>query len=55
MMAKLSDVVIVSKPAGALMMAGPQVLASAMKKDIKAEELGGADVAVKTGAAHFAC
>ena len=52
MMAKLSDVVIVSKPAGALMMAGPQVLASAMKK---AEELGGADVAVKTGAAHFAC
>ena len=53
MMAKLSDVVIVSKPAGALMMAGPQVLASAMKKDIKAEELGGADVAVKTGAAHF--
>ena len=55
MMAKLSDVVIVSKPAGALMMAGPQVLASAMKKDIKTEELGGADVAVKTGAAHFAC
>ena len=55
MMAKLSDVVIVSKPAGALMMAGPQVLASAMKKDVKAEELGGADVAVKTGAAHFAC
>ena len=54
MMAKLSDVVIVSKPAGALMMAGPQVLASAMKKD-EAEELGGADVAVKTGAAHFAC
>ena len=49
MMAKLSDVVIVSKPAGALMMA------SAMKKDVKAEELGGADVAVKTGAAHFAC
>ena len=49
------DVVIVSKPAGALMMAGPQVLASAMKKDVKAEELGGADVAVKTGAAHFAC
>ena len=40
MMAKLSDVVIVAKPAGALMMAGPQVLASAMKKDIKAEELG---------------
>ena len=37
------------------MMAGPQVLASAMKKDVKAEELGGADVAVKTGAAHFAC
>ena len=55
MMAKLSDVVIVSKPAGALMMAGPQVLASAMKKDVKAEELGGADVAVKTGAAHFVC
>ena len=55
MMAKLSDVVIVAKPAGALMMAGPQVLASAMKKDIKADELGGADVAVKTGAAHFAC
>ena len=52
---KSFDVVIVSKPAGALMMAGPQVLASAMKKDIKAEELGGADVAVKTGAAHFAC
>ena len=45
MMAKLSDVVIVSKPAGALMMAGPQVLASAMKTDIKAEELGGADEA----------
>ena len=53
MMAKLSDVVIVSKPAGALMMAGPQVLASAMKKDVKAEELGGADVAVKTGAGRI--
>ena len=46
---------MMAKPAGALMMAGPQVLASAMKKDVKAEELGGADVAVKTGAAHFAC
>ena len=46
-MARLSGVVP--------MMAGPQVLASAMKKDVKAEELGGADVAVKTGAAHFAC
>ena len=55
LMAQLSDVVIVSKPAGALLVAGPQVLSSEMKKDLKAEQLGGADVAVEYGAAHFAC
>ena len=54
MMAELSDIVVVAK-AGALLAAGPQVLSSTMGKDLKAEELGGAKVAVENGMAHFAC
>ena len=54
MMAQLSDIVVVAK-AGALLAAGPQVLSSTMGKDLKAEELGGAKVAVEYGMAHFAC
>lgn len=55
MMAELSDLVIVAKPAGALLAAGPQVLASTMGKNLTAEELGGGKTAVENGAAHFAC
>jgi len=55
MMAQLSDIVLVAKPAGALLVAGPQVLASTMGKDLKAEDLGGGKTAVEYGAAHFAC
>ncbi len=55
MTAQLSDIVLVAKPAGALMVAGPQVLASTMGKDLKAEDLGGGKTAVEYGAAHFAC
>lgn len=55
MMAQLSDIVLVAKPAGALLVAGPQVLASTMGKDLKAEDLGGGRTAVEHGAAHFAC
>ena len=55
MFAQLSDIVVVAK-AGALLAAGPQVLCATMGKDVaKAEELGGAKVAVETGMAHFAC
>ena len=46
MTAQLSDIVLV---------AGPQVLASTMGKDLKAEDLGGGKTAVEHGAAHFAC
>ena len=55
MTAQLSDIVVVAKPAGALLVAGPQVLASTMGKDLKAEDLGGGKTAVEHGAAHFAC
>ena len=55
MTAQLSDIVLVAKPAGALLVAGPQVLASTMGKDLKAEDLGGGKTAVEHGAAHFAC
>lgn len=55
MMAQLSDIVLVAKPAGALLVAGPQVLAATMGKDLKAEDLGGGKTAVEYGAAHFAC
>lgn len=56
MMAQLSDFVLVAKPAGALLAAGPQVISATMGKDVKkAEELGGAQIAVENGAAHFAC
>lgn len=55
MMAELSDIAIVAKPAGALLMAGPQVLASKMGKDASAQELGGGKTAVESGAAHIAC
>lgn len=55
MMAQLSDIVIMSKTAGALLVAGPQVLASTMNKSLTAEQLGGAEVSVANGAAHFAC
>ena len=55
MLAELSDLVIVAKE-GALLCAGPQVLSATMGKDVmKATELGGAEIAVKNGAAHFAC
>ena len=54
MMTQLSDLVLVAKPAGAVLAAGPQVLSSTMGKDLKAEELGGGKVAVENGAAHFA-
>ncbi len=54
-MAELSDLVFVAKPAGALLVAGPQVLASAMGKDVNAQELGGGKAAVESGAAHVAC
>lgn len=55
MMAELSDLVIVAKE-GALLCAGPQVLSATMGKNVmKATELGGADIAVENGAAHFAC
>ena len=54
MMAELSDLVIVAKE-GALLMAGPQVISATMGKDVKtAVELGGAEIAVAGGAAHFA-
>ena len=55
MTAQLSDIVVMAKPAGALLVAGPQVLASTMGKDLKAAELGGAETAVEYGAAHIAC
>ena len=55
MTAQLSDIVLVAKPAGALLVAGPQVLASTMGKDLKAEDLGGGKTAVEYGAAHLAC
>ena len=55
MTAQLSDIVVMAKPAGALLVAGPQVLASTMGKDLKAAELGGAETAVEYGAAHLAC
>ena len=55
MTAQLSDIVLVAKPAGALLVAGPQVLASTMGKDLKAEDLGGGKTAVEYGSAHFAC
>ena len=55
MTAQLSDIVVVAKPAGALLVAGPQVLASTMGKDLKAEDLGGGQTAVEYGAAHLAC
>ena len=55
MTAQLSDIVLVAKPAGALLVAGPQVLASTMGKDMKAEDLGGGQTAVEYGAAHLAC
>ena len=55
MTAQLSDIVLVAKPAGALLVAGPQVLAYTMGKDLKAEDLGGGKTAVEYGAAHFAC
>ena len=55
MMAELSDLVFVAKPAGLVMVAGPQVVAATMGKDVKPEVLGGGKVAVENGAAHFAC
>lgn len=55
MMAELSDLVFVAKPAGVLLVAGPQVLASTMGKSLTAQELGGGKAAVESGAAHFAC
>ena len=55
MMAELSDIVVVAKPAGALLVAGPQVLASTMGKNLSAQELGGGKAAVEAGAAHVAC
>lgn len=55
MMAELSDIAVVAKPAGALLVAGPQVLSSKMGKDLSAQDLGGAEIAVKHGAAHIAC
>lgn len=55
MMAELCDFAIVAKPAGAVLVAGPQVLASTMGKDLTAEQLGGGEAAVKAAAAHFAC
>ena len=55
MTAQLSDIVVMAKPAGALLVAGPQVLASTMGKDMKAEDLGGGQTAVEYGAAHLAC
>ena len=55
MMAELSDMVIVAKPAGALLVAGPQVLSATMGKSLNAEDLGGGKAAVESGAAHFAC
>ena len=55
MMAELSDVAIVAKPAGALLVAGPQVLSSTMGKDLSAQELGGGKTAVENGAADAAC
>ena len=54
MMAELSDFVLVAK-AGALLVAGPQVLCATMGKDVvKPEVLGGGQIAVENGAAHFA-
>ena len=54
MMAQLSDIVVVAK-AGALLVAGPQVLSATMGKDVaKPEELGGGKIAVENGVAHFA-
>ena len=54
MMAELSDIVLVAK-AGALLVAGPQVLCATMGKDVvKPEVLGGGRIAVENGAAHFA-
>ena len=55
MTAQLSDIVVVAKPAGALLVAGPQVLASTMGKNLTAEDLGGGQTAVEYGAAHLAC
>lgn len=55
MMAELSDIVLVAKPAGALLVAGAQVLSATMGKSLSAEELGGGKAAVEAGAAHFAC
>lgn len=55
MTAQLSDIVLVTKPAGALLVAGPQVLASTMGKNLTAEDLGGGQTAVEYGAAHLAC
>ena len=55
MMAELADLVIVAKE-GALLCAGPQVISATMGKDVmKATELGGAEIAIKYGAAHIAC
>ncbi len=55
MVAQLSDFVVMAKPAGALLAAGPQVVSATMGRDVaKAEELGGAEIAVANGAAHFA-
>ena len=55
MMAELSDLVVVAKE-GALLCAGPQVISATMGKDVKtAVELGGAEIALANGAAHFAC
>lgn len=55
MMAELSDLVFVAGKAGTLLVAGPQVLAATMGKDLTAQELGGGKAAVESGAAHFAC
>lgn len=55
MMAELSDLVFVAKPAGALLVAGAQVISSTMGKTLSAEQLGGGKTAVENGAAHFAC
>ena len=56
MVAQLSDLVVMAEPAGALLAAGPQVLCATQGCDVKkAEELGGAKIAVENGAAHFAC
>ena len=55
MMAELADLTIVAKE-GALLQAGPQVISATMGKDVKtAVELGGAEIALANGAAHFAC